>query len=379
MQSTKLMGLSLLTGAALIAGCASPQSGTSVDTSLDSENQELITSQRSQISDLQRQLEARDRELRAAQSASSSTTSTNVVSNELFPPNALPGHCYARILTPAVYKTSDETVLAKEASERVEIMPAEYETVTERVLIKEASTRLEVIPARYETVEERILVQPESTRIEQVPATYRNESEQLLVTPARTEWKRGPAASFTGNGSVLDSRTTDTGEIMCLVEVPAVYKTVTRRVVDTPATTREVIIPAVYKTVTKDVLAQPASTREVVIPAEYGSIETTKVVRPASERRIEIPAEYTTVTKREKISEEVLDWREVVCDVNLNRNNVTDLQAALRDAGYYKGPVDGIIGPMTLTAANSYAKANNLPTGSNYIAINTTKALGLNF
>jgi hypothetical protein len=35
-----------------------------------------------------------------------------------------------------------------------------------------------------------------------------------------------------------------TGEIMCLVEVPATYK-----VMDTPPTTREVTVPAEYKTV----------------------------------------------------------------------------------------------------------------------------------
>ncbi len=377
MKQQTSIRLTILAGAALLSACAASTTETE-SVSTDS-SQEIINTQRSTIGDLQRQLELRDRELRDARAASNATPMPASSNNELFPPNALPGHCYARILTPAVYTTSNETVLARGASERVEIIPATYETVTERVLIKEASTRLEVIPARYETVTERVLVEPEKTKIVEVPATYRNESEQVLVTPARTEWKRGPAASFANSSAVLDSRTTDTGEIMCLVDVPAVYKTVTRRVVDTPAGTREITEPAVYKTVEKRVLAQPATTREVVVPAEYGTVEVTRVVRPATERRVEIPAEYTTVTKREKVSEESLDWREVVCDVNLNRDNVSDLQAALREAGYYKGPVDGVIGPMTLGAANGYAKANGLPTGSNYIAINTTKALGLKF
>ena len=374
MQQHKTAAWAAIGAVALLSGCASGGSETATTVSNDSESELVIARQQSEIDTLKATLGQRERELNDVR-RSATVTTASAPTNELFPPNALPGHCYARILTPAQYKVTNETVLAKEASERVEIIPARYETVTERVLVKEASTRLEVVPATYRTVEERVLIKPETTRIEQVPATYRNESEQVLVTPARTEWKRGPASSFASG--VVDSRTTDTGEIMCLVEVPAVYKTVTRRVVDTPASTREVTIPAVYDTVTKQVVATAATTREVTIPAEYGTIETTRVVQPASEQRFAIPAEYETITKREKVSEEVLAWREVVCDVNLNRTGVTKLQAALRDAGYYRGPVDGIIGPMTLGAANGYAKANGLPTGTNYIAVDVTEKLGI--
>ncbi|MEM8983317.1 MAG: peptidoglycan-binding domain-containing protein [Pseudomonadota bacterium] len=374
MQTRTAKVLATLSCIAVTAGCASSGNDTAGTASISNDDSRVIAEQESKISSLEAALSRREQELADARRAASASP-VNTVNNELFPPNAEPGRCYARILTPAQYKVSEETVLAKEASERVEIIPAQYETVAERVLMKEASTRLEVVPARYETVEERVLVQPETTRIEKVPATYRNVSEQVLVTPARKEWKRGPASSFAAG--VVDSRTTDTGEIMCLVEVPAVYKTVTRRVVDAPATTREITIPAVYKTVKKQVLATPATTREVVIPAEYGTVDTTKLVRKAEQRRIAIPAEYTTVTKREKVTEEVLAWREVVCEVNLDRSGVTALQTALKDAGYYRGPVDGIIGPLTLSSANAYAKAKGLPTGTNYIAVDVTKDLGI--
>ncbi len=63
---------------------------------------------------------------------------------------------YARILIPASWGETTETVLVREASERVEIIPARYETVQERVMTKEASSRLETIPARYKTAEERV-------------------------------------------------------------------------------------------------------------------------------------------------------------------------------------------------------------------------------
>lgn len=383
MKMTRTFTAGTVVGMALLAtGCATTEDTAMVD-SASNGSQELIDSQRDRISSLESELMQRERELEAAESAardsgSDSNAMTAMLSvDPLFPPNPVPGECYARVLIPASYTTETETVLVSEESERVEIIPARYETVQETVLVKEASTRLEVVPAVYETVTERVLVKGESTRIEEVPATYRTVTEQVLISPARTEWKRGPASSFATN--VVDSATTDTGEIMCLVEVPAKYETVTRRVVDQPATTREVVIPAEYRTIEKRVLVSAATTREVTIPAEYDTVTVTQLVDSASERRIPIPAQYDTVTRRVKTNEENLEWRQVVCAVNLTQPNVASLQRALQDAGRYNGPIDGIIGPQTLSAANSYARSNGLPTGTNYIAMEVVEDLSLNF
>lgn len=364
----------LATGIAIFAaGCATTGDETNATLASSSgataEQERVISQQQSRINELQR-------ELSAAKSAAEAPAMTKAAGDEdLFPPDVKPGECYARVLIPAQYDIKDETVVIKEKSTQLEIIPAQYDTVTERVLIKEASTRLEVIPATYESVTETVVVQPESIRIEQIPATYKTETERVLVSPARTEWKRGPASSFGSN--VLQSKTADTGEIMCLVEVPAEYREVKRTVVDQPARTREINIPAVTKTVTKQVLATPATTREIEIPAEYGTVEVTKLVEPESERRIEIPAEYGTVTKRTKASEEKVEWRQVVCEVNLTPANVRTLQTALQEAGNYDGPIDGIIGKGTLAGANKYAKSKGLATGSNYISMDVAKRLGL--
>jgi hypothetical protein len=82
------------------------------------------------------------------------------------------------------------------------------------------------------------------------------------------------------------------GDILCLVEVPAEYSTVTRQVIDTAATTREVEVPAEYSAVKKTVLKTPATTREVEVPTEYRTVTIKKVVTPAREVKTEIPAEY---------------------------------------------------------------------------------------
>ncbi|MBT8039431.1 MAG: peptidoglycan-binding protein [Gammaproteobacteria bacterium] len=376
-MNQKFMKACLVTAiTAALAGCATPEWGSSestATTTVDSDQSALISEQQSKINNLEAELNAKESQL-ASQRASQQTTAS-AASSDLFPPNAEPGHCYARVLIPAQWGQTTETVLVREASERVEVIPARYETVTERVLVKEASARLETIPARYETVTERLMVRPESSRIEEVPATYKTVSEQIMVSPARTEWKRGPASSF--GASVVQTSTTDTGEVMCLVETPAQYKTITRKVVDTPATTRQVTIPAEYKTIEKTVMAQPATTREITIPAEYDTIEVQKIVAPAQERRIEIPAEYDEVTKRTQQGTDKMQWREVLCQVNMTAGNIRMIQTALRDKGYDPGPIDGVLGGQTLKSANAYAKSSGLPYGSNYIAIATAEKLGV--
>lgn len=106
-------------------------------------------------------------------------------------------------------------------------------------------------------------------------------------------------------------------------------------------------------------------------------MEVTKLVAPASERRIEIPAEHETVTRTERVGEDRMEWRSVLCEVNMTRPNIVTLQQALADRGYYRAGVDGIIGWQTLRAARSFALDNRLPAGTNYIPIEVVSALHL--
>ena len=165
---------------------------------------------------------------------------------------------------------------------------------------------------------------------------------------------------------------------MCLVEVPASYKTISKQVVDTPPGTRTVETPAEYKTIKRRVLKTPASTREITIPAEYGTVEVTKLVRPASESRSPIPAQYKTVTKTTKVSDASMAWQSVLCDVNSSPANVRALQSALKEKGYTVS-VDGQLGPGTIKAVNRYASSMGIPQGANYVPLDVIKKLGLNF
>ena len=298
----------------------------------------------------------------------------HVAANDLFPPNPVPGHCYARVLLPATYDVSEEKLLIKEAEQAIEIDEAKYEWGEELVLVKEASTRIETIPAEYETVTERVLVKPAGRELVTIPAKYEITTERVLDKPAHTVWKRSSGPIDNALKTTYDERT---GEVMCLVEVPATYRTIEKRTLIAPASSKEVITPAQYKTVKKRVLKTPAQTREIHIPAEYKTIKVQKLVQPARERRVKIPAQYETVTKRTKVSDELLVWREVLCEINMTDSVIRSIQEQLGQSGDYDGRVDGLFGPKTLRAVNSYAKARNLPVGINYIAIDTAKALGV--
>ncbi|MCB1877633.1 MAG: peptidoglycan-binding protein [Chromatiales bacterium] len=293
--------------------------------------------------------------------------SSSADANELLPPNAKPGECYARVFIPPTYRTETEEVLKSAAGERIETIPAEYGWKEETVMVKEASTKLEVVPATYRTVDERIEVKPASSKIVEVPAVYETQTEEILVKPEHTMWKKGK-----GPITRIDE---STGEIMCLVTVPAEYKTVSKRVLVTPATTREVPIPAEYKTITKKVVATPATTRTVEIPAEYKTVKVRTLVRPAGERRIPIPAKYETVSREITVADGHIEWRPILCETNMNDRIGAAIQNALAREGYDPGPIDGRIGPQTMEAVQAYQRAKNLPRGG--LTLRTLNSLGI--
>jgi len=136
--------------------------------------------------------------------------------------------------------------------------PETYKTVTEEVVTQKETTKTKVIPAQYEMVEKTIEVKPASKKTITVPATYGFTEEKVLVEKEKTVWKKG-----TNPAQKLDGAT---GEIMCLVKVPAKYKTIRKKIVKTPATTKIVEIPAASKTIRVKKLVAEAKTETITIP-----------------------------------------------------------------------------------------------------------------
>jgi hypothetical protein len=333
-----------------------------------------------------------------------------------YPPNAVPGKCYAKCIIPDEYKTVTEQVLVKEASKKMQVVPSEfgtvtenvmvkpeakrlipvpavYETVTEQILVKEASTRLEVTPPVFETVTEQVIDQPAYIKKTTVPPVYETVTERILVAEATTRWEKGKKDPNCLSANPEDCR------VICLVEVPAQYKTITKQMIKTPAKTIEEQIPAVYKTTSRQVLKTPAQTREITIPAEYKTITKQMLKTPAGTKDEAIPAEYRTLTKRVEtkpagtvdidipaeyatVTKTVLvrkggmsEWKEVMCEKNVTTAKVIQIQKALLAKGYNPGPLDDILGVETRAALVKFQKDNNLPQGR--LDADTMKALGV--
>ena len=295
-----------------------------------------------------------------------------------YPPEAQPGQCFARVLIPETTEVQTEQVVDSPERTEIKVIPAAYETVTETVVVKEETVRYRIVPATYETVSEQVIVEPERTETRVIPARTETYTEQVMVRPAYTTWKPGAGLfgrGAAGVGKVVDTQATSTGELLCKVEVPAEYRTVTRTRVAQPETTETTVIPARYETVSKEVIAQPPQVVEEVVPAVTKTVQVRRLVTPSREEVLTIPATYKTIEKRIVTGGGGLEWREVLCDTNATSSHVTQVQNALTNAGY-PVPVDGEFGPATLTAMESFQRANGLPVG--YLTADTVRALGLN-
>lgn len=400
--SKKVKAIALGTALGLLTGCANFETTHSRNTKAAAaaefeQRQAEIAAKEADLARREAEVAEQKRLLEERLGATDDESDTD---GKTRPPNipgplvAKAGECYAQVIVPAKFEAVTEKVLKREAASRFETIPAKFETKMERVLVREAETRIEVIPAVFETITEQVELQPASKKIEQIPPEYETVTEEVMVEPARREWKylseleagggeaqASPAQMVErfGDYKVIDTRVEDVG-VMCLVEIPATYKTIEKRVVKEPARTREEIIPATYGTVEKVVVKTPAQTREIVIPAEYKMVAKTVMTEPARTREIVIPAEFEERTVQEKVSDASIEWRPVLCRVNMTRENVSALQSALKVKGHgTRCDVDGMIGPCTMRAAQQFAIANGLSWGKNYVTMDVIRELGLEF
>jgi len=131
------------------------------------------------------------------------------------PADAKAGQCFTRVLYPAKFDEQKVQEIIRPAYESISYTEPVYEDVTEQVVVREAYTREIEVPALYDTF-----------------------YEQVMEKPASKVWKKGRGAA-----ERVDPQT---GEIYCLVEQPAVYKTVEKRELKRPAGTRTEQVPAVH-------------------------------------------------------------------------------------------------------------------------------------
>jgi len=238
------------------------------------------------------------------------------------PPHAKPGECYAKVLIPAVKETKTQRVQVSDERRVLDKMvPAKYQITTERIkLSDEKKVLARIEPAKYDIVKERV-----------------------LVKEARKYWKPG-----TGPITRTDEVT---GQIMCLVEEPAEYKTIEKRILVEPE-------KPVYKT----------------IPAEYKTIEKRVLVEPEKPEYRTEPARFETVTSAVTVQPERWEWRRILCETNMGPDSIARIQRALNAKGA-RIAVDGKLGNETMNALSAYQHQNGLATRG--ITYETLEHLGV--
>ncbi len=396
MKATKIAALSSVFALMLLSGCANKAAVTQANGTnlgecstvqecarLAKERQEALAQKERLLSAKEQKLAQLQEDLQKAQEEAQkcekmqNTIKLPKSGLTLLPPEAEPGMCYGRVVIPPVYKTEKVRVVIDEGGERVVTIPPKYTWVEKKILVREGGEKIIPTPPVYKTVTERVLVKPETEKIVVVrPAKYKWVTKKVLIEPEHTVWKRGNALYEGTNNNILSKKfNPSTGEIMCLVKVPAKYKTVRQKVMVEPPVTKTVKIPAVYKTIKKRVLVKPAGTKVVKIPPVYKTIKVKEVVEPAKVVTKKIPPKYGYVTRRVKVRDIEYKWEPVICKTNLTHTLIRNLQRKLKKLGYYHGPIDGIYGPMTQRAVNQYQKDNGLAQGA--LTLQTCKALEL--
>ena len=251
-------------------------------------------------------------------------TGTLSDANDNLPPNAEVGKCYARCFVADKFDFKEEMVVDKPLTHKTQTIPATYKTVYDTVITKASYVRTDEIAAEYETI-----------------------TEDIMVSPATQKWVKGVA-----NAGCLSANPADC-QVMCLQQVPAVYKKVARKVVKTPAYKQDITVPAEVKIVARQVVDQPARQEQIEIPATYKKVIRKVLVRKGG---------YS-------------EWKEILCGDKLTASKIIAIQQALKDKGYDPGPLDDVFGSQTKAALIKYQRDKNLPEGN--LNMETLKSLGV--
>ncbi len=322
---------------------------------------------------------------------------------------ATPGQCFVEHYQSAQFRTEKQKVMKKEASEKVVVSDPQYEWIEEKVLVKEASSKVTEVPAEYAEVQEQVLISPATTvwkkgrglaeKIDnttgeimclvEVPAQYKTVTRRVLKRPASTKVIEVPAEYAVQRVRKLTQSASEQR-----IPIPAEYVEVEKRMKVSdekvgwfPQSAENAFgeptgralclkeVPAEYKSVMKKLVRVPPSSRKVEIPAEYQVVKKRKLTAPPRELRIPVPAQKRSIHKQVKVADERLEWRQVLCETNMSEGIISQLQRSLKTQGYDPGPIDGSVGRQTMEAVEQYQLKKGLERGG--LTLATLKSLGV--
>ncbi|GLB53875.1 hypothetical protein NBRC110019_29160 [Neptunitalea chrysea] len=230
------------------------------------------------------------------------------------PPNADPGKCYIKCITPDEFKEVTETVVISPEYKKLKTLPATYKTVEEKVLVKEASKKLVYVPAVYETVEVSYTSKEETNNLKVVPAEFGDEVKTFETYPKIGRWEY----------KVLEDCPSANKEdcmVACFVEYPATSEDLAVKTLKLDASTEKVPVSGANKTYKKEMVKEKATMKEIEIPAEYKIIKKEVVDTPAKVIEETVPAVKETITKTVLVKKGGMTvWEEVDCKIASGNN-----------------------------------------------------------
>ena len=287
------------------------------------------------------------------------------------PAEAQPGQCFGRVTAPGRADRWSERVLVRPPHDEVRRTAPTTRWVERRELVRAAWTETHRTPAVYRT-EVSYVTEPGAMRTVRTPARYRTVTERVLVSPARVVWRRGQAAGGFGEGDGY-TRLTPTGEVWCRVREPARYATRAHRVLVEPGCACQVQGPPLRRRVARRVLVRPESVSTREHPAVYRTVRHCEQVDAGRSHTVHVPAVYRTV--HHVRWHERGGWAQVVCPDGLAPWAMARMQAALNARGYAAGPEDGVGRPETYAALKRWQRDNRMPAGQ--ITTDSARALGV--
>lgn len=229
-----------------------------------------------------------------------------------YPANPEPGACYIRC--PIEEISEKEKIVVTPSYMQYKIVPAVYKTVEEQILVKEASKRFEYVPAVYREVTDTILAEEPIHKISLIPVKTVDTFEIFEIEPAYSSFETRPA--ITG----CKSKVPGDCDVICYVSHPAVTKTIpVKKIAAHPSYVREAQ-KGRYRTIKRKVIETPATMREIEIPAEYITVQRRVLVKDETVDSVEVKPivreEVFLVRDRSgNAAAESYEWRKIDCEL----------------------------------------------------------------
>ena len=226
------------------------------------------------------------------------------------PENPEPGKCYAKCVTPDVFKEETIVVESIPSYDKLEIIPAVYKTVLAEVILKPSTKKFINVPAVYKKVVDTVWTKEPYHKITIDDAEFEFIDKEVEVLASTESWVAGEKDPDCPSIDPNDCR------IFHYRKDPAVTRNIPVSIVKAATSTQKTKIRGNYKLVKRNVEVSPATTTIKTIPAITEQISRKVIVTDEATRVIPVAAEHIDVTKRVLVKKGGMTaWRVVPCTI----------------------------------------------------------------